>query len=639
MFDLFRSRDRAVRYLLGAFLLLVALSMLTYLVPNYGMTDAASGEVVADVGGEKLTLLEVQRTIQNFLRGQSVPPALMATYIPQLVDQLINERALAYEARRAGFQVSDADVASTIRSTIPSLFPEGRFLGQETYAGMLSQQNLTVAEFEETIVRQILASRLRALAVEGTVVAPQEVEAEYRQRNAKAKIEWVRVPEDKYRSEIQVSEAELRKAFEGMKDRLRSPERRSAEILIAEQDKIAKQVEAPESELRRAYEQDKDRFRSGERVKIRHILFSTASKPKEEEPKIRARGEEVLKQIRGGADFAGLARQHSEDPGSAAKGGDLDWVVRGQMVPEFEKAAFSLKPKEISQLVKTNYGYHIVQMLDRQEAQLKPFSEVKEQLATELNQQRVNDLVQQTADRARAALRRGQPAPQVASELGLELIRAGRVAQRDTPAGVPAELKAVIFETAKGEASEPVLLPGNKLAVVRVSEIEPPGAARFEESQEQIQQALLADRRKEVLNRKAQELLDKAKALNGDLRKAAESMGLEVKTSSEFTRQGAVEGLGTASLVIDAFTKPVGTVFGPIDAQEARVVSKVIARAEPPPAELEAQREAIRTELKNKKERDRAVLFEYGVREQLVKEGKLKIHQDVVRRFTGSFRG
>src|SRR5215813_6104447 len=114
MFDLFRSREKSIRYLLGALLVLVALSMLTYLIPNYDTGQGRTDNVVAEVGRDPITLQDVQRALQNMTRGRNVPPELMSTFIPQIVENLINERALAYEAQRLGYQVSDAEVAQAI---------------------------------------------------------------------------------------------------------------------------------------------------------------------------------------------------------------------------------------------------------------------------------------------------------------------------------------------------------------------------------------------------------------------------------------------------------------------------------------------------------------------------------------------
>ena len=155
MFDLFRSRDKAVRILLGALLLLVAFSMLTYLVPSYGNGSSSSDTVIAEIGKDSITLAEAQRLIQATVRGRQLPVEILPTYIPQMMDQMVTERAMVMEAERLGLQVSDAEVAESIRQLVPSLFPDGKFVGKEAYAAMLAQQNMTIDQFETDLKRQV----------------------------------------------------------------------------------------------------------------------------------------------------------------------------------------------------------------------------------------------------------------------------------------------------------------------------------------------------------------------------------------------------------------------------------------------------------------------------------------------------
>src|SRR6476619_1797141 len=203
MFDLFRSRDKAVRILLGALLVLVGFSMLTYLIPSYNSGASANDVVIAEVGKEAITLPEIQRLIQNTMRGRQLPPEILPTYVPQMVDNMINERALAYEAERLGFEVTEDQIADAIRTYVPNLFQDGRFLGKEAYAGLLAQQNMTIPEFETEMRRQLLITRLRDVALEGTIVTPQEIEQEYKKKNEKIKVEYVKLTADKYRAESQ----------------------------------------------------------------------------------------------------------------------------------------------------------------------------------------------------------------------------------------------------------------------------------------------------------------------------------------------------------------------------------------------------------------------------------------------------
>jgi peptidyl-prolyl cis-trans isomerase D len=641
MFDLFRSRDKAVRILLGGLLLLVALSMLTYLVPSYNTGAGASDVVVAEIGKEVITLPEVQQIVQMNLKRRQLPPELMPHYVPQFVNSMVTERALAYEAQRLGFKISDSELAAAIRATIPQLFQKGNF-SKEEYAATLAQQNFTIEQFEADMARQLLVTKMRDIALEGTIVTPQEIELEYKKRHDKTKIEYVKISNDKLKSEIQITPEELRVAYDGTKSLYQVPEKRNLGILLIDQAKLEQSIQPTDADLQHIYNENRDSYRTPETVNIRHILLTTTDKNPQEEAAIKAKAEGLLKQARAGADFAELAKKNSQDPGSAAKGGEYDGVVRGQMVAEFEKAAFALKPGQISDLVKTQYGYHIIQLLKHEEPRLKPFDEVKPQLAAEYKKQRVNELMQQTADKVQAALTKDPQNPEkLAADLGVQYIKADQVGSGAAVPGigVSREFDDAVSSLKKGEVAQQVVVTGNKVAIAVCTGVIPAHPAAFEEVKEKVRDALVKQRVNTLAEKKANELADKARSMGGDLEKAAKSMGFEVKTSNDVDRNGAIEGLGSASMMPDAFSKPVGAIFGPIGISDSRVVGKVVERVPADMNGLAAERVAIRDQIKSQKSQARNTLFEEGVRQALIKEGKVKIHQDVVDRLIASYHG
>ena len=226
-------------------------------------------------------------------------------------------------------------------------------MGREAYAAVLPQQDMTIPEFEEYMSNQILLNRLRSVVLESTVVSNADIEHEFRLKNEKATIEYVKISPQKVQAEVKVSPEEMRDYYEKNKASYRIPEKRGMKLVVFDPAKINESVAVSDAQLRMAYEQNKDRYRTPERVKARHILLMTQGKPPDEEAKIKAKAEDLLKQVKAGGNFAELAKKNSEDPGSKDKGGDLDWVVKGQTVPEFETALFALKPNEISGVVKT----------------------------------------------------------------------------------------------------------------------------------------------------------------------------------------------------------------------------------------------------------------------------------------------
>lgn len=643
MFDLFRSRAKTVRIMLGGLLLLVALSMLTYLVPSYN-TGGSSGTdtVVAEIGKDAITVPDVQQVIQMNLRGNRMPPEMLAFQVPRIIDSIVTEHALAFEARRLGFKVSDEDLATGIRQTIPQLFPDGKFAGKEAYAQVLAQQNLTIPQFEADLARQLLITKMRDVALEGIIVTPQEIEQEYRRRNDKVKIQYVKIAADKLRQEVQVTPEDLRKSYEANKPLYQVPEKRSFGIVLVDQAKLEQTIQPSDADLLRVYNENKDNYRVPERVDVRHILLKTSEKDPKQEAAVKAKADDLVKQLRAGANFAEMVKKYSEDPGSVSKGGEYDGVVKGQMVPEFEKAAFSLKVGEISDPIKTAYGYHILQVLKHEQAQLKPFNDVKAQLASEYKKQRVNDLMQQTSDKAEAALAKSPPDPEkVAAGLGLQYVRADNVGPGDPlpEVGVNKEFEESVVTLKKGEVSQPVLIAGNKIAMAVCTGVAPAHPAAFEEVESKVREAALKDKVNHLMDEKANQLMEKVRANGGDLAAAAKSMGLAVITSDPVDRNAAIEGLGSAGMFPDAFTKPAGTIFGPTGIADAKIVGKVVEKVPADPAGLAAQRVAIRDQLKSQKGQTRNALFEEGVREALTKEGKVKVHQGVVDRMVAGYRG
>jgi peptidyl-prolyl cis-trans isomerase D len=644
MFDLFRSRDKAVRILLGAILVVVSFSMLTYLIPNFNTGNSdPSDMVVAQIGKDALTVPEVQTSIQQAMRGRQIPPSILPSYIPQMVDQLILQRALAYEAQALGFQVTDAQVTDAIRQTIPSLFQDGKFVGKDAYAAMLAQQDLSIAQFEDDLRRQLLLGRLRAVALEGVVVTPAEIQEEYGKKNDKIKIEWVKLTADKYKNESQPSAEDVQAYFKANSARYQIPEKKDLTYLLADPAKIEQNLNPSDADLLSLYNQNKDAFRVPERVRVQHILLKTTGKPPADEPKIKAQADDLLKQIHAGASFADLAKKYSEDESSAKNPknpGELsDWVTRGQMAKEFEDVAFGLKPGQVSDVVKAQYGYHIVKVLAHEDAHMRTFDEAKIDLAAQWKKQRVSDIMQIVADKSQSELQKEPLHPEaVAARYFMSVSRVSGY-QPDQPlpeVGSNPDFAQAVGELKAGEVSQAVALTENRIVLAIVTAVTPARPAKLEEVADQVRQTLIQSRSAAALQKHSQDLFDAAKS-SGDLAKAAKAAGLEIKTSDEFTRSGTVEGLGSASYLQEAFSRPDGTTLRPISVPDGMVVARVIQHIPADMSKLSEQAASIRDDVRNQKERDRETLFAEGVRDALIKQGKIKVHQPVLKRLIQNY--
>jgi len=642
MFDLFRSRDKAVRYLLTGMLVVVAASMVTYLIPNAGSGATGSANdttVAAQIGNQQVTAQDVSRAVRNMTQNRQLPPELLSIYVPQIVNQMINERIMAYEANRLGLKVTPEDTDTAIVDTLPPQLVKDGKVDSATLSAMLQQEGMTLASLKDSTSRTLLVNRLEQIVVNGVVVSPREIENEYKKRNEKIKVQFAVLTAARFQKEAEPTEAELKTYYDSHKSDFRTPEKRSYAIIMLDPAVIGAQSVPTDAQLQSEYNSRRAEFQVPERVKARHILLkSDASNDAQVKPKAEA----LLKQIQGGADFAKLAKDNSQDPGSGAQGGELGWVVRNQMVPEFEKSTFSLGVGQTSGLVKTAYGYHIIQVEAHEQAHLQPFDDVKAQLIADYEKRQATQKMQEFSDKAVAALHKDPSHPdQVGQSLGLPVIHADNVAAADTipQIGASKEFSDAAASLRKGEITAgPVVLQNGKAVVVEVTDVQAARQASLEEAMADVKTRAGKDKLDKVIADKARELASKTQAMGGDLEKAAKSMNIEVKTSADVDRQGTIESLGTASTIPEAFAKPVDTVIGPINVPSGQAVIKVVTKTPADMLALPLMSNGIRDELKQQKQRDRAQLFQDGLRSRLTADGKLKIHQDVINRIVQGYQ-
>lgn len=643
MFDLFRSREKNVRWLLGILLGLVALSMVVTLVPSYGGLGRGVNvdqTIVAEIGDEVVTTAQVRQILAQAARSGVLPHGLEAIYAPRLVHQLIAERATAYEAGRLGMRVTEDQLAVEIQGQLPQLFQGGKFAGTAVYASYLQQINKTIPEFESDLRNLILAQRLEGMALDGIVVSPAQIEEEFRHRNEKIRISYFRLAPDKFKAQAAASQDELQAYLKLNHASFMLPETRDLLYFVVDQAKVGAATQVPERDLQRAYDEQRDRFRIPERVHVLHILLKTTGKPEKEIPALRKRIDDLLKQVKSGADFADLARKNSEDTGSAVKGGDIGWIARGQTVPEFEKAAFSLKPGQISDVITTTYGFHILRVEQKENAHLRPFEEVRGDLQKELTGARVVDKMQELGDQLHAALgRSAAEAETLAAANGIKALRADHAGPNDNlpEVGRSAPFNDAITGLPKGAVTPPFSLTPTQLAVVQVVNVYPSRQAELSEVQDRVKQAVIDQKTRKLIGDKALAIEQQLKA-GQDFAALAKSLGAELKsTSTPFGRDGAAEGLGAARQIEAAFDKKPGESVGPFNLPEGTFFVNVIEKIEPDMTQLPAQREQLLNAVKGRIASDRRDLFIDGLVEALTKDKTIKIHGDNIKRLLSSF--
>jgi peptidyl-prolyl cis-trans isomerase D len=639
MFNLFRSRQKAVRYILSGLLLLIAVSMVVTLIPGYGTTTPTSGDqvVLAEIGGEKLTGQEAAQAASRMLGGR-VDPSMLETYMPTFVDSMIQQRALTYEFSRLGVVATDQEVLNDMMGQFPQYFQNGVFVGKDQLEALLAQNGSTLQDVVDATRKDVVLTKIQNLQFEAAVVSPKEVDEAIAKKFEKAKIEYVAFPAVKFRDQVKPTPAELKAYFDTHRGMYMEPERRTFDVAVLDQDAVEKSINVTDAQLHQAYAANMDNYRLPERVHVRHILIKTVDKSDAEKKQLLAKAQDVLKQLRGGADFAALAKKNSDD--AADKGGDLGWLERGQGLPEFEKVIFTLKPGQISDVVTTSIGYDIPQVLEHEQARIKPFDEVKAAIADDVRKQAVSDKMQTTADQLHAALEKSPAqAADIAKQFGAQFISVSKASPGAAipSLGVSPEIDGALSSLQKNGVTQILTLPANRIAIAVLLDKIPPAPSTYEEVEAKVRDAYINFESLGVAKKRAEEAGVQIKA-SQDLSKVAKSMKLDVTTSADFTRNDSVEGLGHAALVPDAFTKPVGTIVGPVEIAGRMVIYKIVDQQHVDPSKLTAERAKVLSDLKQAKAQQDMMLFMDAVVNKLEAEGKVKVYPAVIKQFAGSFR-
>ena len=643
MFNLFRSGAKFTKYMLGGLLLIVAASMVTYLIPSSGLTTASStggDNVLAEVGNSTITVDDARAAAERLVTGGQLPKDAVEVYLPQLVDQLVQDRAATYAFEKLGLTVTDEEVLTGMMSVFPQFFKDGKLAAPDQLeAALQSQQGLTLAGGVEMMRQQLLLRKVQNMAMASVVVTQAEVDQAVIKKHQTAKIEYIAFPPAKFRDQVKTTPELLQQNFQREQGIYTVPEKRSFQVLVADQAKMAESMTVTDAQLRAAYASSMDSFRTPERVKVRHILLMTQGKSDAEKKAALTKAQDLLKQVKSGADFAELAKKNSQDPGSAQNGGDLGFIVKGQTVPPFEKFAFSAKPNEISDLVTTEYGYHIIQVEEKQAARVKPFEEVKDSITEQLKKQGVNEKMQSTVDQARAALLKAPAsAADVAKQFGLDVITV-----KDAKAGEPIpslgpapEITAALASMKPNDVSDSLLISGNKIAIVVLNQKIPPAAAQFSDVEAQVRDRYVTNASISLSNQAALKANDQIRA-GADLETVAKSMKLDLVKSADFTASDSIEGLGNASVLPEAFTKPVGSTNGPQNVEGRNIIFKILDRSTPDPKNYSNERDSAVQELKQGKARVMYGLFQDSLLEQVRQDGKLKIHQAAIQQLAATY--
>ena len=640
------------KIILSAILLIFCGAMVITLIPG-GLGSDLMGQpsqgVIAKVAGQNVTTQEVQARAKAMVQQQGPQYAAMANqlmpmFLPQAAQQLITGKAIVAEAQRLGLKATEADVRDELEHGRYSatFFPGGKFIGQQAYEGLLEQNNLTVEGFEQDVRNEVLQQKLVTLVTGSASVSDAEIRQQFVKSSTKVKFTYAVLSQDDIRKGLHPTDDELKAFYTRSKATYNNviPEKRKIEYAVLDKSKVLAEVQVTNDDLRAYYDQHRDQYRVPEEVKVRHILIKTP--PAGADGKVddkaveeaRKKAEDVLKQLKAGGKFEDLAKKYSDDPGSGKQGGELGWIGRGRTVPEFEKAAFSLPKGQVSDPVKSSFGFHIIQVEDKHDAHVKTLDEVKSDIEPLIRQQKAGRLME-NAGNALLEQARSLGLEKAAAAKGLSVVNTDFVSRADVLPGIgvtPQFMDAVF--TAREKAPPDLAQLSQGAVVFQVQGIHPPATPTFEEIRTRVENEFKNERASILLAQKTQELSDRAKSEH-DLKRAAKELGATLKTSDFVLPDGQVPDVGSMTgQAAVAFTLKPGEISGPITNANNGVVLSVLEKQEPTEQDFAAKKDQIRDGLLRNKQQDLFGLFLSSLRQRMEKAGEIRINEKEMQNLT-----
>jgi peptidyl-prolyl cis-trans isomerase D len=621
-------------------LALVVLTFVVFYIPDFltTSTGAAPGQVVADVNGAPITIGTFQRRYTAQINAyrqaygtQMNEETLRALGIDrQILQQLVDEEAMVAEARRQGVTVSDVEVRERILN-LPAFQENGRFIGEARYRQMLQYNSppFTTTEFEDNIRRALLIDKLRGAVAGWMAVSDAEVAEEYKRRNEKVKLDVVPVTPEAFRSQVTVTDAEIAAHFDKNKETYRIGEKRRIKYTMVDVEAVRATVNVPDADIEAFYKQNITQYSSPPQVRASHILFKTEGK---DENQVKAQAEAVLKRAKAGEDFAALAKQYSEDDSNKASGGDLDYFGRGRMVPEFETAAFAMKNGEISDLVKTSFGFHIIKMVDNRGEVVRPLAEVRPEILDQLRWQKAQQDAEAQAKTLRSQATTPADLERLARERKAEYRESNFFLREEAIDGLgpQPEMANTVFGLKEGDVTPPMRV-ARGWVIATLAGRQDPYLPQLDEVKNKV--------REDVAHVKASELAKaRASSIAGDLRTAkdfaatAKKLGLEVKTTELIARGAPIVDIGVSDAIDQAaFALPVNGVSDAIATPTGTAIVRVTERQDVTAEQIAEGQDQLREELVEQR-RERF----FGAYMQKAKTGlKINIRQDVLAQATG----
>lgn len=517
----------------------------------------------------------------------------------QALDLLINRILITQAAHAMGLNAGLEDVQAEILS-FPAFQVNGQF-DRQRYLAVLQHNRMTPQAFEQQLVQDLTLRRVEAFVKGQAVVSEAEMVADMHYRLGRIQVAYAQFDPKSFQDKVVVDEAQVSAFFEKNADRYKEPEKRRLVYVPFVLDDFLGSVSVGDDEIRTYYEDHRDKFHQEKQVKARHILFRLGAEASEDEvKKTEKAARAILEKVRKGEDFAALAKAHSQD-GSAQAGGDLGWFTKDRMVPAFADAAFALNAGEVSDLVRTPFGFHIIKVEDVRPEETVLLEQAKPQIELNLKREKARDVAYRKArEFADAAYADGDVAKaaergKLAVEAPDKLFAASDILPK---VGNAPEVMKSLFTLAEGEVSDVLEWP-NGFVVGQVKAVQAPQVPPLEQVKSRVQEDAKAQRAREEAEKAAKAFLEQARQAGG-LDKTAPPAGVSVQVSSWFSRTEPDEKLrlwGEAAEVLFQLQKPGDMPDAPLASQGAFLVCQLLGRQDPAPEVLDKERENTRARL------------------------------------------
>ena len=555
-------RDNATGWIAWGIVVLISIPFALWGIHQYVTPD--STVAVATVDDTEIGYYDFQRRyaqrrqqIESMLGARLIGAEQDARLRRDVLDAMIDSEVLVGSAAAAGMRVGDEQLASTIQTQ--DVFQGGDGFSQALYEGWLRSQGYSPGGFEENLRRSILEQQIALGISESEFISGKGLRDAVRVRMQKRTFSLLTIPASDFEAP-EPTDTEVRNHFDQHRREYMAPERLRLRYLDISLDEIAGGIKADDAELRALFDAEPERFVTPEKREVSHILVSVPSDAGENDVAgARERLVALKDRTAAGESFEDLARENSDDPGSAATGGALGFIERGMMVPEFEEAAFTLAADEVSNPVRSSFGWHLVKVTSVQESRNATFDEVRAQVLAQYQSREAERIYAERVDTlANVTYENPESLEAGAQELGLPIRESGPVTRdgkTDDPiASQPAVLAAAFSSDVldEGNNSEPIEFEPGRVVVVRAFDHQPSRELGLDEARPDVVAALQGDARREAV-------ADRGRALLEDLRSGRDAGALAADVGLEWSRFEDVDRTGgglSAQLLEVAFRMP-----------------------------------------------------------------------------------